>query len=296
MNDSCRRQATQAVMRRLAQYSTLSPFCRVFYRLIYELLGDPKLDSRKLEQAFHLFLRCECRRHQAVRRIVQNGKVDLLQITRAGRRTRDILQRLAGSLERMELPGREQRMVRELLLAECNYHLGRTEEVVSELRRALGMGCNHPLVHFALGYNLYAGAVERFTRLSARKGELAVRDPVAFRSACREAIAAFERGLADETFDAQIHWWVGLIWEILGDRSSACSAFRRAMETDPDNFLEQTLEKLRESHGSVLPSRSPEEIARLAKFGAITEEDIRRAREQLDGDAFPSTFLDASES
>ena len=70
----------------------------------------------------------------------------------------------------MEVAAAGQELVRELLLAECNYHLGRTEEVVRELRRAVRIGCDHPLVHFALGYNLYAGAVQQFTRAGAARG------------------------------------------------------------------------------------------------------------------------------
>ena len=70
-------------------------------------------------------------------------------------------------------------------------------------------------------------------------------DPAAFQSACLQAIAAFEQGLGHDDYDGQIYWWMGLIWEILGERHSACGAFRRAMETDPDNFAELTRGKLR---------------------------------------------------
>ena len=70
MEDSCRYVAIDATLKRLERYATLSPFCRAFYRLIYELLGDREVDSAKLRQAFHIFLRCECRKHQAARRWV----------------------------------------------------------------------------------------------------------------------------------------------------------------------------------------------------------------------------------
>ena len=95
MEDSGRYVAINATLRRLEQYSTLSPFCRAFYRLIYELLGDPEMDSAKLRQAFHVFLRCECRRHQTVCRIVKDGGLDLEKIIRSGRQTHDLLEWLA---------------------------------------------------------------------------------------------------------------------------------------------------------------------------------------------------------
>jgi tetratricopeptide (TPR) repeat protein len=293
MEDSGRYVAINATLRRVEQYSTLSPFCRAFYRLIYELLGAPEMDSGKLRQAFHLFLRCECRRHQAVCRLVKDGGLDLATIIRSGRRTHDLLERLAGSLRQMRFGAPQQERVCQLLLAECNYRLGHTSQVVHELRRAVRLGCDHPLVHFALGYNLYAGAVQMFTRAGDRKGTVAVKDPAAFQRACLQAISAFEQGLGRDDYDGQIYWWMGLIWEILGERHSACGAFRRAMETDPDTFAEPSLEKLRRLAAQEPPSRSAEELERLSKLGPITDEELRATREMLDAcDSLPWTMDD----
>jgi tetratricopeptide (TPR) repeat protein len=293
MEDSGRYVAINATLRRLEQYSTLSPFCRAFYRLLYKMLGEPEVDAGKLRQAFHVFLRCECRRHQTVCRIVRDGNLDLLKIIRSGRRTHDLLELLAGSLRQMRFAAPQEESVRQLLLAECNYHLGRTGEVVRELRRAVRLGCDHPLVHFALGYNLYAGGVQKFTRAGDRKGTVAVKDPPAFQNACREAIAAFGQGLGHDDYDGQIYWWMGLIWEILGERLPACGAFRRAMESDPDNFAEPSLEKLRLLEAQPLPLRSAEEVARLSKLGPITDEELSATHKMLDAcDAFPSGFFD----
>jgi tetratricopeptide (TPR) repeat protein len=293
MEDSGRYVAINATLRRLEQYSTLSPFCRAFYRLIYELLGEPEMDSDKLRQAFHVFLRCECRRHQTVCHIVKDGELNLVEIIRSGRQTHDLLEWLDGSLRRMNFGAPQQEMVRQLLLAECNYHLGRTSEVVRELRRSVRLGCDHPLVHFALGYNLYAGAVQKFTRAAGRKGTVAVKNPAAFQIACRQAISAFEQGLGHEDYDGQIYWWLGLIWEILGERHSACGAFRLAMEADPETFAEQSREKLRLLEALPPPLHSAEELERLSKLGPITDEELRATREMLDAcDSLPWTMDD----
>jgi len=293
MEDSGRYVAINATLRRLERYATLSPFCRAFYRLIYELLGEREAGGAKLRQAFHIFLRCECRKHQAARRIVKEGGLDLEKIIRSGRETHDLLERLAGALRQMKLGAPEAETVRQLLLAECDYHLGHTSEVVHELRRAVRLGCDHPLVHFALGYNLYTRAVQRFMRAGDRKGTVAVKNPAAFQSACLQAIGAFERGLGQGDYDGQIYWWMGLIWEILGERHAACGAYRRAMETDPENFTDPSREKLRLLEAQPTSLRSAEERERLSKLRPITDEELRTTREMLAAcDSFPSAFFE----
>jgi len=287
--DRC--DAIHAALRRLEQYPTLSPFCRLFYRLIYDSVRPPEAVGEKLRQAFHLFLRSECRRHQAVGRIVHRGKLDLLEVIRVGRSAQNVLVRLCRAVETMEPTTRAEATVRELLLAECNYHLGRTEQVVRALRRAIRLGCGHPLVHFALGYNVYCFALQRFTRAGKRKGEVVALDPPAFEHNCRDAIAAFRRGLGGEAFDAQIYWWIGLISEMLGEHHEARLAYRRAMEADPENFETRALEKLKALRPLALPGRSPRERARLSRLGPITEEEIREARRLLAGcHTFPPFF------
>lgn len=278
-----RHEAILETLRRLEQYPTLSPFCRLFYRFIYDLSGEPQVETQKLEQAFHLFLRCEIRRHAAVTRIMNAGKLDLLQIVRAGRDAHRILERLRACLERMELAGRQEQMIRELILTETNYHLGRTEEVVRSLRRAIALGSAHALVHFALGYNLYVLAMQRFTQPGARKGQVIAREPAQFEKAIREAITAFEGGLGGQGYDAQIYWWVGILWEILGERPEARAAFKNAMQADPENFTTQTIEKLRGMDDSTPIQRSAREVERLARLEPISEEEIREARAFLEG-------------
>jgi tetratricopeptide (TPR) repeat protein len=293
VEDSSRYNAINATLRRLEQYSTLSPFCRNFYRLLYNLLGAPEVASGKLRQAFHIFLRCECRRHKAVCRILKDGGLDLLAMLRSGRRTHDLLESLAGSLRQMESDAPQQEMVRQLLLAECNYHLGRTSDVVRELRRAVRLGCDHPLVHLALGYNLYADAVQKFTRASPEKGTVTLEDPAAFQRACHQAITAFEQGLGRDEYDGQICWWMGLIWEVLGERRSACDAFRRAMEADPETFTEQVIEKLDFLEAQSLPPRSVEEIERLSKLGPITDQELQNTHAMLQAcDSLPPVFFE----
>jgi len=275
-----RTEQVRAALRRLEQYCTLSPFSRLFYRLIYDLLRDDAGETAKLGQAFHIFLRCECRRHDTALRMVRDGRLDPMEIVRLSRHAHDRMGSLRMAIEATEVAAPRERFVRELLLAECEYLLGRTEEVVLRLRRALAAGGRHPLIHFALGYNLYALAVQRFTRAGPGKGEVVAADPDAFQCACREAIQAFESGLGDPAYDAQIHWWIGMLWEMLGEKDAAIRCYRSAMACDP-GFVPQAMQKFRHFGIVGAVERSPEEAGRLARLGPITEQDLASAHRQL---------------
>ena len=280
-------------LRRLEQYSTISPFCRLFYRAIYNWLDLDGLEAQKLNQAFQLFLRCECRRHQAIGRIVRRGRVNLDEVMKVGHDTQVTLARISRTVECLKLVNPREAMIRELILAECDYHLGRTDTVVSALKRAIHLGCDHPLTHFALGYNLYLSALEDYSRAGSREARVIVTEPVAFEKRCEEAIAAFQQGLGDSRFDAQISWWVGLVSEIIGEQAVARKAFSRAMQIDPENFGSMGHEKI-EALDRAPASRSPSEWERLSHLGPITAEDIHAVRQQLAvvtrySDIFPET-------
>lgn len=274
-----RHEELAAGLRRLEQYPTVSPFSRLFYRLVNELLQS--VDDKRLTQAFILFLRCETRRHKAVSRIVRRGKADLVEIIQTGRKSAEVLDTLKKQLERMELSGREEAIARELILAECNYHLGHTKEVIERLRLAVESGSTHPLVHFALGYNLYVNAMQEHTKIGTRKNEVIANDPIAFVGACRDALTAFRAGLGDPSYDAQIYWWIGLIHEMLGERRDAREAYRSAMETDPDNFTDTATSKIDKLQGRI-PQRSAKEKERLEQLGPISDEEIEGIGDFLD--------------
>ena len=268
------------MLRRLEQHVTVSPFCRQFYRYIYDCLGGAGLDDEKLDQAFHLFLRLECRKHQAIGRIVHCGTLDLVSVLRFGSHSRELLARLSRAVSRMKPAGSSEAIIRELISVECNYHLGRTEQTVRGLRQAVALGCRHPLVHFALGYNLYRSAIERFTRPAGRKGRLIAHDRPAFEDACCDAIAAFRAGFGDARYDAQLWWWIGLTSEAIGERSDALRAYREAVAADPENFLVPGREKLRQI-GEAEDIPPSDEDERLGQMGPITEEEVEEAKRTL---------------
>ncbi len=292
-----RRNAIDVTLRRLEQYASLSPFSRVFYRFIQDLLRTPGGQADRMAQAFHLFLRIEHRRHQAVRRIAQRGQIDVPEIAVVGRSVHDLLERLRRAVATMEVAHPRQGIIRELVLAECCYHLGHTDSVIRSLRRATDFGCRHPLAHFALGYNLYASAFKRYRRARNRGQPEPGTGFPAFEAACREAIAAFGRGLGDTAFDAQIHWWIGVISEVLGEEEGARMAFGQALKADPRHFRERVQRKLESFEHGRAPRRSASERERIAELTPITDQEITEARDTLGGcESFPSFFLDLDDA
>ncbi len=282
-------ETLDATLRRVEQMSTVSPFSRAFYRFLNGMMSEVDASETRLGQAFHLFLRVECRRHESVERLDENGGSDIDEVARAGKESHFLLDRLSRSLDRMEVIDGCQTVARDLLLAECSYHLGRTQEVIHLVRHAMRMGCHHPLVHFALGYNLYSSALQRFTEPGARDGELVVHNPRALDRAFRESIQAFRGGLGDEMFDAQLYWWIGMVHEMRGETEEACEAYEQSLESDPEEFGDRVTDKLRRLQCSAC--RSPKETDRLDKLGPITERDILEARFELGQPGFFHTYF-----
>jgi len=198
-------------LRRLESYRTVSPFSRMFYRLIYEWLPPSGGEGPDLRRAFQLFLRNEVRRHNAVMQMIRQGQLDIKAILRVSNTTRRTLRWVHRILSRMRIEGRQEQMVRELLVAECCF---------------VTLGGRHPLVFFALGYNTYSEAVERFTVRGPGKGRIVVQDAEAFERMSQEAMALFREGLGHDSFDAQIHWWIGQISESLRATREAALAGR----------------------------------------------------------------------
>jgi len=275
------------VLRRLESYRTVSRFSRMFYRLIYEWLPPSGEEGAALRRAFQLFLRNEVRRHNAVMQMIRQGQLDIKAILRVSNTTRRTLGWVHNILSRMRIEGTQEQMVRELLVAECCFHLGLTRDVLDALHRAVTLGGRHPLVFFALGYNTYSEAVERFTVRGPGKGRMVVQDAEAFERMGQEAMALFREGLGHDSFDAQIHWWMGRICESLGDVGSAEASYRLAMETDPENFTTAVMNKLKDVSALRGRLRSPEETERLSGLPPITDEDLQEARRELSEDTWP---------
>ena len=273
-------EASQWLMQ-LETYNTFSPFSRVFYRLICGWLHGETEADRQLQSALILLLRIEIRRHHSVQQIAGDGKLDLAKLIDVSRLMRIPLERLDRATAALEPTTRTQKMVRHLILAECRYHLGRTAEVVSELRQAVHLGCRHPVVSFALGYNLYCHAVRTYLPFGPGGVPKEPLNRQGFEETCRQAMEALRTGLEGQPFDAQLHWWIGLIAEILDAREEARTSFQRAREIDPDTFGEPAVKKMRSLAYPVADAMSREESLRLEGLPAISRTDLQNASEVL---------------
>ena len=299
MKKLSRHDRAQMVLRRIEQYPTLSAYCRILYRAIFEWLETQEVESEKLDQAFQLLLRCECRRHDQVGRIVRSGNLDFLEVVRVGRHARKNLSRLVRSVEQLRAHTAREAVIRELIVAECYSHLGSTRKVVGALSRAIGLGCEHALAHFALGYNLYQDALRNFAGEASGSRKAIISRPAEFADACRVSLRAFERGLGldDGRFDARIWWWIGMVNETIGERRAAREAFAKAMAMNPRKFAGAGQAKIRRL-STCKPGlrRTPAEKAWLDRLGPITKEEMDRARAFLTSlEDFPFEFAQNDE-
>ena len=151
-------------LERLKVYSTFSTFCRDFYRLIHKRIASLKVPHEDLSHLFTDFLDIQVSYHEELR---QKGISD----ENFGEKIADAIPILAhrlveieSLLGRLDIPGAmgsESLIPLRLMRAECHYQMNRTGRVIEELEATIDRGCADALVRFALGYHVYAAALER---------------------------------------------------------------------------------------------------------------------------------------
>lgn len=272
--------SNQALLQRveeLATLETVSPFSVAFYRLILRMLADaPREEPGRLACA--ALLDVELRYHRELKRLAGLPEVGFTDLRSTGEKHRIGLESVGDFAARLTGGSSTTAAASQLVLAECYYHLHRTEKVVAALERAEQLGVDDPLLHFALGYNRYALALETFTERGEKDGELTVRDPLSFQVQCLRAVGAFENGLTGDELDAQLYWWIGTVLEAAGLTDAAQDAYDRASALFAEN---EQREGEQESAATHDPGSGP----------AITEEEVRRAGELLKGRFAPSDIM-----
>ncbi len=220
----------------LSGYETVPAFSQAFYELIADLLSGSDGPSASVRDLYLQYLSIESRYHGALsaaaatRQLTATGLQDATEKRDIG--LRSLLEFINGSA----VAGTAE-VGRALLAAECYYHLGLTDLVVERLERAIAQGADHPLAHFALGYNRYQLANQTFTTEDVEEGDRQVVDEDRFRLACLSAVSAFQEGLADDDFDGQLHWWIGTVLRAAGFSEAADASMRRAAEVLSDSWI-----------------------------------------------------------
>jgi hypothetical protein len=260
-------------LEKLGEYETISTFALVYYSLIAEFLFGESRASQGIRLRFAEFLEVVERYHRALETFATEEQVTLGNVRSAAEK-RDIGLRVLLEQIAVDATDGEPEVGRLLLSAECYYQLAMVDRVVERLETAVSSGADHPLVHFALGYNRFELATHAFTRYNAEAGTREVDDEDRFRLACLSAVSAFQDGLRGEAFDGQLHWWIGNVLRAAGFEDAAEASFEKSQEIfDATDRLDID----EDAFGPGIDISAEYEYDLLREGGPITEDEIRRA-------------------
>jgi len=262
-------QAMQGRLSELDTMDTVSGFCRTFYRLIAGLVAATA-GAGGVRVALAGLLEVELRYHRELQHLAERQQVSFADLQSAAERHRIGLHAVCEYARRLESLEALGEAARDLVLAEGNYHLRHTAEVVSSLERVVALGLQQPLVQFALGYNRYLLALETCADPAESEQEMVLHDPLSFRLQCLQAVSALEEGLQDTELDGQLYWWMGVILEAAGLTEAAQDAYDKCADL------------LQGEEGRRTPAPGA--------TTAITDEEVMEAGEALEGPFDPATL------
>ncbi|MFW6157162.1 MAG: hypothetical protein ACOC7J_07565 [Armatimonadota bacterium] len=259
---------------RLSEYETVSAFAVAYYDLIAAYLSGDSREARGLRLRLGEFLEVLEGYHRALEVFTLENQVTLGNVRSAAEK-RDIALRVLLQQLTVDTAGGDLQIGRLLLSAECCYQLGLVDRVIERLERAVRTGADHPLVHFALGYNRYELATQAFTRYDSDSGDRVVDDEDRFRLACLSAVSALQDGLTGSGFDARLHWWIGNILQAAGFAEAARASLDKSAE------IERRIEVFCETEdgrlASVLENEPDYGYDLINRTDPITEDEVRRA-------------------
>ncbi len=297
------------LIRRLEKKVGQEDFLIRYFDGILALLKKAHGDSGKVAEAMEAVLRYELWHHGTLRRLAQTPDLQGRYLIPLGVEMRTALLSLTQRLKNVSVFGSPEKAVLSLLLAHCHYQLGNTQAVISALEEAVANGASDPIVFFALGFNRHKLALTHYARWEALSKRLVVLDREGFETQMRRAIDDFKKGLSvtgTEPGDAQLYMWIGLIYELLGEREEAAAAYEKARELNPSAFAEEVeghLQLLRTSHERsekppppALPRPLVPESEVASSFPAITDAELERLRKTISEVSTLTDFLKRIES
>ncbi|MFA4029933.1 MAG: hypothetical protein GDYSWBUE_001269 [Candidatus Fervidibacterota bacterium] len=272
---------------------SISEFLHGYYNVILNYLEGLAPYGIKWLKAMQAMLQYEAWRHKAMRSVKESSNMNLLLVL--GVEMRNALVRLLQQLERMSPQNSFETIVLHLLQAECLYQLGYTNEVIEALDKAVEAGCDHPLVYFALGFNIYRQALQNYVEIEPATQRAVITDRKEFEELCERAIGAFRSGISDagmEPMDAQLHFWIGIVYETLGRHNEARKEYETALEIAPElsREIEQRLKHLQRTEAQagrqvkeaqVEEPAEPQEMKRVEGLGRITDEELSKMNDLL---------------
>ncbi|MCS7186574.1 MAG: tetratricopeptide repeat protein, partial [Armatimonadota bacterium] len=186
--------------------------------------------------------------HKAMTKLASSQELQMRYLVPLGVEMRTALLKLVQRLERIPAYSPDEIVVRELLKAHCYYQLGELEATINCLEEAIRHGATHPLIYFVLGYNRHRFALTEYARWEPVGQQLVVTDKDAFERLLRQALEDFRNGLSysgREPMDARLHFWMGMVHEMLGEQREAIDSYQRAREIDPESYGEEVQQRLR---------------------------------------------------
>lgn len=262
----------------LQQWDTVPSFCHAFYSLITKRLSSIGEPAQNIGRCYLEFLNAEIRYHQQLSVLAGQSEVPIDDVQSLAQKRQVSLQVVAEDLASTSTQSTQARGVKHLILAECYYHRRDSERVVKQLRVALSCGVDDPLIRFALGYNLYVRAIERYTIVDADDTSAAVLDHCAFQAESMRAVAEFEKGLSGEPFDVHVYAWMAHVLESAGMVDAAADIQRMAV-VGKDDPMETGLD---------IEPVNPKNKIDNTGLPPITEAEIQQAGELLEGTFTPA--------
>lgn len=271
---------------------SISEFLYGYYELLFSYVDRLTPYGIKWLKAFQAMLEYEAWRHKAMQSVRESSNMNLLLLL--GVEMRNALTKLLQRLERMQPQNSFEMIVLQLLRAECLYQLGHTSEVIEALDKAIEAGCDHPLAYFALGFNLYKQALQKYVEVEPSTQRAVITDRHAFESLCERAIGAFRSGISPtgtEPMDAQLHFWIGIVYESLNKHREAREEYETALKIAPELSKEiehrlkhfdrvETQYAKQKSAEPQQPTES-EEASEIRRHDRITDEELSRMSELL---------------
>ncbi len=264
-------------VREFAEMHTPSAFSQAFYRLMaeYATVTTGTEASRSL---LARFLDREVRYYRQIERFRTKETVAVADLqSLAGKRHISLCDLIDAAKEAPSVTNHGE-IARQLLLAECHYHIEEPEQAVAHLERALARGADDPLVHFALGYNRYRLAVEGLGSPEEHAPLDSSADLIKFQLACLQAVAAFEDALTGQDSDGEVYHWIGRALQTAGFERAAAQAFDKAEDFEYVEYDDSDPELGGPHWDDDGPGKSDSEQRR-----PISEAEIRQVRELLKG-------------
>ncbi|HCA46179.1 MAG TPA: hypothetical protein DEP45_02120 [Armatimonadetes bacterium] len=261
-------------LERLGDYRTVSDFAFAYYGLIADYVAGEGREVEGVRLRVLEFLEVLERYHAALEQFTSDDHVTLGNIRSAAEK-RDIGLRVLLEQLNVDTARGDAEIGRILLSAECYYQLALIDRVVERLELAVLSGADHPLVHFALGYNRYDLAIRAFTRYDSWSGERVIDDEDRYRLACLSAVSALQDGLSGGGMDISLHRWIGHILNVAGFPEAAQKSISRAEEME--EFSEFLLDAEDDAFAQGLEIVDGNGYDLFGDNHPITEDEVKRA-------------------